>query len=298
MCPQLTSFVPVVCRLSQVCVLDPRLERPHGDDGGLHGMDELQRADGSRRGPGRKDPRLHAGKSSDGSRGGQREAPLETHRRGATVAFSQRLAVCENPSAQESAQELTAALWHPRRGRIQSDLDTIFKAANYEVDKSAELNEDNPLESLTRAEWIEILLRVARYIAHRQQCVQCGFARVCKPTAHTSERCGQRSAPSGSDRALPLCCFARAKFGASRNGNLAAALKDLVMVMKSNLVEDAETLEEPFRARDMRDVWRKEQFYTEPVDAIYRKWRPQLDTLFKSRVRHLAERVFCWGRDV
>jgi hypothetical protein len=51
----------------------------------------------------------------------------------------------------------------------QKDLDTIFKAANWTDsrgpvnEKSGKnLGEDNPLEALTRAEWMEIIIRVAK----------------------------------------------------------------------------------------------------------------------------------------
>jgi hypothetical protein len=42
----------------------------------------------------------------------------------------------------------------------QTHLDTIFKAANFEV-KGTDPNDDNPLESLTRQEWLEVLVSFA-----------------------------------------------------------------------------------------------------------------------------------------
>jgi len=40
-------------------------------------------------------------------------------------------------------------------------LDTIFKAANYEA-KAADPDDDNPDLALTRAEWLEVVVRVSK----------------------------------------------------------------------------------------------------------------------------------------
>ena len=49
---------------------------------------------------------------------------------------------------------------NPSRRTAKVDLDTLFKAANWEP-KGAE-NDDNPLEALTRQEWLEVIVRLAK----------------------------------------------------------------------------------------------------------------------------------------
>ena len=44
---------------------------------------------------------------------------------------------------------------------IKVDLDTVFKAANFEA-KSSDPDDDNPDLALTRGEWIEVLVRVCK----------------------------------------------------------------------------------------------------------------------------------------
>mmetsp|Transcript_20575 Transcript_20575/g.26759 ORF Transcript_20575/g.26759 Transcript_20575/m.26759 type:complete len:1083 (+) Transcript_20575:322-3570(+) len=47
------------------------------------------------------------------------------------------------------------------KGCKEADLDTIFKAANFEA-KGSDPNDENPLDALTRQEWLEIVIRVAK----------------------------------------------------------------------------------------------------------------------------------------
>lgn len=54
--------------------------------------------------------------------------------------------------------------------------------------------------------------------------------------------------------------------------------------MKDALSDDAAANGDPMRAADLRDVWRRADFYAEATDAVYRKWRPRLDEMYRDRV--------------
>eukprot|EP00615_Pteridomonas_danica_P019621 CAMPEP_0114376792 /NCGR_PEP_ID=MMETSP0102-20121206/595_1 /TAXON_ID=38822 ORGANISM="Pteridomonas danica, Strain PT" /NCGR_SAMPLE_ID=MMETSP0102 /ASSEMBLY_ACC=CAM_ASM_000212 /LENGTH=1204 /DNA_ID=CAMNT_0001531211 /DNA_START=1921 /DNA_END=5532 /DNA_ORIENTATION=+ len=60
-----------------------------------------------------------------------------------------------------SLMEISGITDSTQKGCRQADLDTIFKATNFEV-KGSDPNDDNPLESLTRQEFLESLIRVAK----------------------------------------------------------------------------------------------------------------------------------------
>jgi hypothetical protein len=50
---------------------------------------------------------------------------------------------------------------NPSRRTAKVDLDTLFKAANWEP-KGAENDKKKPLEALTRQEWLEVVVRLAK----------------------------------------------------------------------------------------------------------------------------------------
>jgi hypothetical protein len=54
--------------------------------------------------------------------------------------------------------------------------------------------------------------------------------------------------------------------------------------MKDKLGDDAASNGDAMRATDLRDAWRRADFYVEATDGVYRKWRPQLQDMYKDRV--------------
>jgi hypothetical protein len=120
----------------------------------------------------------------------------------------------------------------------QADLDTIFKAANFEV-KGSDPNDDNPLEALNRQEWLEVIVRVAR-----------------------------------------------AKFGDQhpKDAPLAPMVDQLVGLLQVRLREVAELNEDDAQATDLRDVWRRTEFYQENTDTVYRAHKEKLRALYDSRI--------------
>jgi len=125
------------------------------------------------------------------------------------------------------------------------DLDIIFKASNFEV-KGSDPKDDNPLESLTRQEWLEVVMRVAK----------AKFGGGGKGAAKSQ---------------VPLL-------------TVAESVDALVAHMFGHLKREALSNEFEAEAVDLRDQWRLTEFYTLEVDLVYRRWRPRLESLYGEKV--------------
>lgn len=97
-----------------------------------------------------------------------------------------------------------------------------------------------PFDLLTRPEWLEVILRLARA------------------------------------KHLPV--------GASAEGAMATAVKDLLGGMKQHLANDAKSLGDDSAAADLRDEWRLRDFYQEPADKVFRRWQGRLEGVFRERM--------------
>lgn len=66
--------------------------------------------------------------------------------------------------------------------------------------------------------------------------------------------------------------------------------------MKEKLSDDATSNDDLMRASDLRDQWRRRDFYVESTDKVYRKWRPRLEEMYKDRVdwKDVGERDIEW----
>jgi hypothetical protein len=98
-----------------------------------------------------------------------------------------------------------------------------------------------PFDLLTRPEWLEVVLRLARA------------------------------------KHLPV--------GASAEGAMAAAVRDLLAGMRKHLADDAKGLGgDESAAVDLRDEWRLHDFYQEAADKVFRRWQGRLEGVFRERM--------------
>jgi len=163
----------------------------------------------------------------------------------------------------------------------QSDLDTIFKAANFEV-KGSDLNDDNPLESLTRAEWLEIICRVAK----------AKFGGDGKSSRGRSSDDGPSdgqgfSTPVSTPITTPVTTPRAGEVQSSSGavGGLAGAVQRLVAHMQASLAHaGGSTSGGGFESHvDHRDEWRLKEFYQHDTDEVYRSWMHKLTHCYKRR---------------
>lgn len=65
---------------------------------------------------------------------------------------------------------------------------------------------------------------------------------------------------------------------------MAESVDLLVCHMQEHLKRDALANEFEAEASDLRDQWRRTEFYTVDTDGVYRRWRPRLEALYREKV--------------